>query len=343
MSKMKAYVIDPSNGEGQLALVDKPIPVAGHGMALVRVRASSLNYRDHLVRSGGYGSPVGLAGTIPLSDGAGEVVAVGPDVERIKIGDRVAANFFPAWVHGTATADQLRLGLGAPGCDGMLAEYVALPAKCLVHIPAALSFEEAATLPCAALTAWFALFETFKLHPGMTVLVQGTGGVSIFALQFAKSSGARVILTSSSNEKLEKAKALGADHTINYTETPAWDAAVRDLTCNEGVDLVIEVGGTGTLEKSIASTKTGGGIAVIGVLSGIGARLNIIPVLWKQIRLHGVYVGSRVMFERMNAGIAQTGLKPVIDQLFPFEEARAAYAHQSSQKHFGKIVIRHPS
>lgn len=339
MTSMKAYVIDPQVPNG-LSIVEKPIPEVGPGMALVRVRATSLNYRDHMIKAGGYGSSDGLAGTIPLSDGVGDVAAAGSGVTRVKAGDRVAVNFFPHWIDGEPTPELLRSAMGAPGFDGMLAEYVLRPAESLVHIPQHLSYEEAATLPCAAVTAWFALFETFDLKPGMTVVVQGTGGVSVFALQFAKAAGARVIATSSKNEKLARAKALGADDLINYAEAPEWDKVVRKLTGKRGADLIVEVGGTGTLEKSINAVKQGGAIAVIGVLSGGAAQINLIPILWKQVRLHGVYVGSRVMFDRMTQRITELKLKPVVEHVFGFNEAAEAYAMQAAQTHFGKVVIR---
>lgn len=340
MTRMKAYILDPENAKDRLTATELPMPEAGPGMALIRVRAASLNYRDHLIRSGGYGPSAGLKGTVPLSDGAGEVVAVGTGVNRVKAGDRVSANFFPDWIDGTPGADQLRAALGAPGSPGMLAEYAVVPAASLSLLPPSLSFEEAATLPCAGLTAWHALFEAAALRPGMTVLVQGTGGVSVFALQFAKMAGARVIATSSSDDKLARARALGADHTINYAATPEWDKAAKDYAGADGIDIVVEVGGAGTFEKSISAVRTSGTVAVIGVLSGTGATLNLVPVLWKQVCLKGVYVGSRVMLDRMNEAIEATRLKPVIDKVFPLAAAAEAYAWQAAQKHVGKVVIR---
>jgi NADPH:quinone reductase-like Zn-dependent oxidoreductase len=242
---------------------------------------------------------------------------------------------------GAATPDQLHAALGGAFAPGMLAEYVALPAASLVALPPSLSFEEAATLPCAGVTAWYALFETFKLLPGQTVVVQGTGGVSIFALQLAKMAGAKVIVTSSSDAKLAHAKTLGADHGINYATDPDWDKQVKKLTDGHGADIIVEVGGAGTIEKSLSALASGGGIAVIGILSGLQSHMSLFQVLAKQARLHGVYVGAREHLESVTKALTANAIKPVVDKVFAFADAPAAFAYQSSNKHFGKIVIAH--
>lgn len=341
MATGKAYIVDGADGAQQLKKTTITTSALKSGEALVKVHASSLNYRDHLVLKGLYGPGHDMTGRVPLSDGAGEVVEVAADVSAVKAGDRVAANFFPTWLDGDANPAILRAALGGAFAPGMLSDYVVLPAPCLARIPDALSFEEAASLPCAAVTAWYSLFETFRLLPGQTVVVEGTGGVSIFALQFAKAAGAKVVVTSSSDDKLARAKTLGADLLVNYRTTPDWDQSVIDFTDGKGADIIIEVGGPGTFSKALNAVATGGSIAVIGVLSGIETELNLFRVLSKLIRLHGVYVGSRAMFDRMNASIAANGIKPVVDKVFAFDDAAEAYAFQATNQHFGKIVIKH--
>ena len=338
---MSAYVLERESGPSALKLEHVPRPVPQAGEALIRVRASSLNYRDHLTTSALYGPGHDMTGRIPISDGAGDVVEIGAGVTGVKVGDRVAANFFPTWIGGAATPDQLKAALGGAFARGMLAEFAAVPAASLVVLPPSLSFAQAATLPCAGVTAWYALFDTFKLRPGQTVVVQGTGGVSIFALQLAKMAGANVIATSSSDDKLARAKSLGADHGINYTTHPDWDKEVRRLTGGHGADIIVEVGGTGTIEKSLSAAAIGGGIAVIGILSGVQSQISLFQVLAKQVRLHGVYVGSRQHLADLTQAITANAIKPVIDKVFPFAEARDAFAYQASNKHFGKIVIAH--
>ncbi|HXG64099.1 MAG TPA: NAD(P)-dependent alcohol dehydrogenase [Blastocatellia bacterium] len=335
---MKAIEIQNKFGLDSLALVERPEPTPGPGEALIRVRATSLNYRDLLTVEGRY-NPKQPLPLVPLSDGVGEVVAVGEGVTRVKVGDRVAANFSQGWIAGEPTRDKLRASLGGP-LDGMLVEYRALREEGLVHVPEHLSDEEAASLPCAAVTAWHALIVQGNLKAGATVLVQGTGGVSLFALQFAVMAGARVIVTSSSDEKLERARALGASDGINYKTTPDWDKAARDLTGGVGVDHIVEVGGAGTFAKSLRAIRIGGHISVIGNLAGNTGDLSLIPILMQNLRVQGVLVGSREMFEAMNRAIALHKMKPVVDKVFPMEEARAAFEHMAAGAHFGKIAVR---
>lgn len=321
-----------------LALAERAAPQAKAGEVVVRMRAASLNYRDIMVASGQYGPPARLP-LIPLSDGAGEVVEVGDGASRFKVGDRVAGAFMPGWVEGEFSPAKAASALGAGSMDGVLAELVALPESGVVRVPEHLSFEEAATLPCAAVTAWFALFVGGSLKAGETVLLQGTGGVSLFALQFAKSVGARVILTSSSDDKLARARELGADEAINYRATPDWDKRVLELTGGRGVDYVVEVGGPDTLNKSLRAVRFGGQISLMGVLTGTSGEVNTAAILGKQARIQGVYVGSVEMFEDMNRAITQNKIRPVVDRVFPFEEAREAFKYLESGQHFGKVVV----
>jgi NADPH:quinone reductase-like Zn-dependent oxidoreductase len=276
---------------------------------------------------------------IPCSDGAGEVVEVGEDVKAAKVGQRVAGIFMQNWLDGPPTAERSRGALGGD-IDGMLAEYVVLPQSGIVAIPEHLSFAEAATLPCAGVTAWNALTNAGQVKPGDVVLIQGTGGVSIFALQFAKMMGATVIGTSSSDEKLERARTLGMKAGLNYRHTPDWAKWVLHETANRGADLIVEVGGAGTIVQSLQAVCTGGTVAQIGVLSQSDQPLPIAPILHRQIRLHGVYVGSRAHFEAMNRAIAASHLQPVVDKTFAFPQAREALLTMESASHFGKIVIQ---
>ena len=324
-------------GLDNLAFEEQTLPALGPLDVHVRFHAASLNYRDLMVVTGQYNPKMELP-RIPGSDAAGEVIAVGAAVTLFRPGDRVASLFFQNWHDGDIRNSTGKSSLGGP-IDGVFATERVMPEGGLIRIPDSLSYEEAATLPCAALTAWNALVEKGKLCAGQTVLVLGTGGVSIFALQIAKAHGARVILTSSSDAKLARGKELGADMTINYKTTPEWDKQIFDLTEKEGVDHIVEVGGAGTLPLSLRSVKTGGHVYLIGVLTGKGAGVDPTPVLAKSIHLDGVYVGSRAMFERMNAAIAANSFRPVIDHVFPFTEARAAFEHMQSGSHFGKIVL----
>jgi NADPH:quinone reductase-like Zn-dependent oxidoreductase len=335
---MRAYVVQDSFGLSNLKLVARPDAEPGPGQVLVRVRAVSLNYRDLLVVKGEYDPRLTLP-RIPCSDGAGEVTAIGPGVKRVQPGDRVAGMFMPGWIEGSLTAAKARSALGGD-VDGMLAEQVVLPAEGVSKVPAQLSFEEAATLPCAALTAWNSLIVQGNLRPGETVLLQGTGGVSIFALQFARMAGARVLITSSSDEKLARARSLGADECINYKTTPDWDRRARELTGGTGVDHIVEVGGAGTLNRSLRAVRTGGHISLIGVLAGHAGPIDTVVILARALRLVGIFVGSREMFEAMTRAIAQQQLRPVIDRVFPLDQAAQAFQLMESGGHFGKIVVR---
>ena len=334
---MKAYEIRDSFGIDNLKLSDRPDPTPGHGQVVVRVKAASLNYRDFMtVKHGGArGVKTPL---IPCSDGAGEVIKIGPGVTRVKVGDRVASIFFQNWLAGDILAHHFTSALGG-ALDGMLAEQVVLDEDGVVSIPDYMTYEDAATLPCAAVTAWQDLVPKGNLKVGDTVLVQGTGGVSIFALQFSVMAGARVIITSSSDGKLARAKQLGAWAMINYKATPEWDKEVLRLTNGVGVDHVVEVGGTGTLERSFRAVRVGGTVGLIGILTGLGGQIDPMPVLMKGIRFQGIYVGSREMFEDMNRAMTIHKTKPVIDRVFPFSQAREALKLMESAAHFGKIVI----
>ena len=332
---MKVWQIVGEGGIDALELAERPSPEPGPGQVRVRVRANSINYRDlSTVRAPaqrGFAYP-----RVPNSDGAGDVTAVGPGVPGIAEGDRVAGCFFQNWAAGGISAAAMASALGG-ALDGMLAEEVVLNAEGVVPIPANLDYAEAATLPCAALTAWNALVEKGGLKAGDTVLVLGTGGVSIFALQFCALAGARAIVTSKSDDKLGRARDMGAWRTINYARTPDWAGAAREMTGGVGVDHVVEVGGGGTLAQSIEAVRIGGRIAMIGVLTQ--GTVDPTPMLRKSIRLDGIYVGSRAMFLDMNAAIEAGGMKPAIDRRFAFDDAREAYRCMEAAGHFGKIVI----
>lgn len=334
---MKACELQAIGNLNGLIQVDRPHPEPGPGEVVVRVRAISLNYRDLLVVNGVYGK-ISLP-LIPVSDGAGEVTVIGDGVTHWKTGDRVAATFFPDWIGGELSHERTRAARGAGSANGMLAEFVVLPESALVRIPDHLAFEEAATLPCAALTAWNALVEQCRVKSGDTVVLLGTGGVSLFGLQFARMHGARTIITSSSDDKLNRAKALGADETINYRTTPNWEEEVVRLTGGRGADHVLEVGGAGTFAKSLRSVRNGGHVGLIGVLAGLSTELRVTDILMRGLQVHGVFVGSRDMFEAMNRAIGFHQLKPVVDLIFPFAKVRNAYEYLQSGQHFGKIVI----
>jgi NADPH:quinone reductase-like Zn-dependent oxidoreductase len=316
---------------------EQKIPDLGAHDVLVEMKAASLNFRDVLVSKGLYSRNLNLPLVI-LSDGAGMVVETGSAVSRVKKGDRVMPAFFQTWISGDPHPDKFKGALGG-GIDGVLRNEAVFNEEGLVLVPDHLSFEEAATLPCAALTAWNGLFEQGNVQPGNSVLTLGTGGVSIFALQLAKAAGAKVVITSSSEEKLKRAKELGADVTINYKKMSDWDKAVLEHFPN-GVDHVIEVGGSGTLERSVKSVKAGGHVSLIGVLAAKEGQFDPTRLLMKATRLQGIFVGSREMFERMNKAIVANKLKPVIDRTFKADQIREALEHMASGGHFGKIVVK---
>lgn len=324
---MHAYHL--TGGTPLLTWIQRPEPVARAGEAIVRIKAASLNYRDLLQARFSKGH-------IPLSDGAGVIEAVGSGVEGWTVGDRVVIGFMPGWAEGPLTASKAASALGGDGRDGVLAERIAIPVSGLVRIPHEMSFEAAATLPCAAVTAWAALFERRPIEPGETVLLLGTGGVSIFGLQLAKAAGARVIITSSSEEKLERARALGADQTINYTTQPDWAEAVLQMTDGVGADLAIDVGGPGTLNSTLKAVRVDGRISLMGVLTGFGGEIDTASILRKRITLQGIYVGSVEML----AKVVRSGVEPVIDRTFDFGQAEDAYAALQAAGHFGKLVIK---
>ena len=334
---MKVYEIQEFGIEN-LAVVERDAPEPQANEVLVKFHAASLNYRDLMTVKGTYNPKLKLP-LVPLSDGAGEVVAIGESVTKWKVGDRVCPIFMQGWIDGDIDFQKARTTLGGD-FDGCLREFGAFDENGLVRIPDHLSYEEASTLPCAAVTAYHALFTSGCLKADDTVLLQGTGGVSIFAMQFASAHGCRTIITSSDNEKLKRAKELGASDLINYKERMDWDKAVLELTEKQGVEQIVEVGGAGTMQKSLNSVKMGGHIAVIGVLAGKG-EFDLRSILMKSVRMQGIFVGSRQMFEDMNRLICQHNqFKPVIDKVFEFEAARDALKYMESAEHFGKIVIK---
>jgi len=332
---MKIWRI-PSFGIENLELATVPDPRPGRGEVLVQVHAVSLNFRDLMVTVGKYNPKMHLP-RIPCSDGAGEVVAVGEGVTRVKVGDRVAGIFMQNWIDGAPDAAKIRGALGGD-IDGMMAEYVVLGEEGVVRVPEHLSWEEASTLPCAAVTAWNAVVHAGNIKAGDTVVIQGTGGVSIFALQFAKLLGARVLGTSSSDDKLARARSLGLDEGVNYRVHPEWDKWVIEETEGRGADLVVEVGGAGTFSRSLRAVRIGGAIAQIGVLSQSTESIEIPLILHRQVRLRGIYVGSRANFEEMNRAIALNQLKPVVDEALSFSDYPKALGLMESAAHFGKLV-----
>jgi len=335
---MKVYRLDPVGTLDGLKLGEEEIRRPGSREVAIRIRATSLNYRDLKVATGAYERGAIKSRVIPLSDGAGEVVEAGPGVTRVKAGDRVAAIFVQRWLAGRIDSAYASSALGGPA-DGVLAERVVLPEEGVVSIPSHLTFEEAAALPCAAVTAWHALFARGGLTAGETVLTLGTGGVSLFAVQFARAAGARVIVISGSEEKIARLKAMGVTDVVNYRTTPDWEGAVMDLTGGQGADHVVELGGAGTFRKSLLALRVGGRLYAIGNLAG-EAQINPQLILAKRANVHVIQVGSREMFEAMNRAISQAKLKPIIDRQFEFGDARAAYDYLASRMHFGKIVIR---
>jgi NADPH:quinone reductase-like Zn-dependent oxidoreductase len=334
---MKTWRIAAGGRIDGLQLAEESARPLGAGDVRLRIRATSINYRDLMVLNGWY--PVSTKEPlVPGSDGAGDVLEVGSAVTRFKVGDRVATSFFPNWVEGRVAPARIAGALGG-GDAGTFAEQIVLHENALVRSPEHLSYSEAATLTCAGVTAWHALFLAGRIRPGNTVLLLGTGGVSIWALQLAKAAGARVIITSSSDVKLEKAKALGADGTINYNAVPEWGAEVRRLTNGEGVDLVLEVGGEKTVAQSLVAARMAGTIAIIGGVSGFGGAINPRQLISTAIRVQGVYVGSRQMHEDLAKFVRVAGIKPIVDRSFAYSDAQEAFRYFEAGKHFGKVAL----
>ena len=337
---MKVFQIQDNWSIDNLTLTTRPKPEPGPGQVLLQMKAASLNFRDLLVPKRGYGSLTGTLPLIPISDGVGKVIASGEGVRRVVVGDRVCPIFNQSWISGPPTVERLSSTLGGP-LDGVMAEYMVLNEDCVVKAPVHLSNEEAATLPCAALTAWSAVVTDGQVKAGDKVLVQGTGGVSLFALQFAKLHGAHVTVISSSDEKLQRAILLGADEGINYMSTPEWGKEVNRMTDGDGIDLIIEVGGQKTLPQSLRAVRAGGTISLIGVLSGSNMNVSLGLIVTRKVRLQGISVGSRDGMEAMIRAISQHAMKPVVDRIFAFEELREALDYLERSGHFGKICIRH--
>lgn len=333
---MKVYELVAREGFDALSLTERPAPKVRAGEVKVRVHAVSLNYRDLMVAKGAKkrSQPI-----VPVSDGAGEVIEVGEGVTTLAPGDRVAASFFPTWLDGPLSDAHHAAALGG-GQDGMLAEEVVLPESAWVRLPGHLSFEQGATLPCAGVTAYHALFEAAALKPGDAVLLQGTGGVSVFALQLAKAAGLRVVMTSSSAAKRDLARSLGADHVLDYRADPKWGESARAWAGGQGVDLVVDVGGPGTLDQSIAALRYGGTVSLLGVLTGTRGEVNTYGIFHKTLRVAGIYVGSVVMFQRFVRALDAAKIVPAVDRVFAFDQAREAYEHLAGATHFGKVVIR---
>ena len=327
-----------SAAERKLVMAEADVPEPGLGQVRVRVAAASLNYRDPYMIA--RFADVGLDNRIPMSDASGAVDAVGDGVTRFRPGDRVATIFFLDWISGRFRSSYAPSAFGGEGADGVLSEYVIVPEQALVASPAFLSDAEVSTLPCAAVTAWHALFVRAPLEPGDRVLIQGTGGVSLFALQFAHAAGVRCIVLSSSDDKLERARQLGASDLINYRDTPDWHLAVQDITQGEGATHVLEVGGQDTYERSLQCLAAHGTIAQIGVLTGFDLRPNLLPLSRLNANVAGIQTGSRDHFEDMNRFIEAHRITPVVDREFPFGEALQAFEHMAEQRHFGKLVIQ---
>ncbi|MGX4774065.1 zinc-dependent alcohol dehydrogenase family protein [Bradyrhizobium guangdongense] len=334
---MKAYHLNSHAGAARLEPVEVGRPEPGEGEVRIRVEATSLNYRDLITldRAG----QSGLNGRVPLSDGAGIVDAIGSNVAQWHVGDRVAASFFRDWVSGPFKSSYVSSSLGGNTTDGMLAEYVVLPAAALVAVPAHLSLVEAATLPCAAVTAWHGLIARGGMRRGDTLLVQGTGGVALFGLQFAAALGARAIVISSSDEKLARAKALGGSTLINYRDTPDWDVALMKATDGKGASHILELGGPGTYDRSLRSVASGGKIVQIGVLTGFGPKPDLARLQWENADIIGVTVGSVEHFTAMSSFLTEHAIHPVVDRIYGFDDLLDAYEHLRSGSHFGKIVV----
>lgn len=337
---MRVFQIEGEWGMDHLKLSTRPEPKAGPGQVVVKMGASSLNYRDLVVPNRGYGNHTGTLPLIPISDGAGVVTEVGPGVRRVAVGDRVCPAFFQNWISGEPDLERLTRSLGGP-IDGTMADYMCLSEEGVVKVPAHLSDIEAATLPCAALTAWSALVTNGNTRPGDRVLVQGCGGVALFAVAFAKMLGAHVTVISSSDDRLARVKQLGADAGINYRQTPEWAKATRDITGGRGYDLILELGGEKTLPQSLRCIRPGGTLAMIGILSGSAMATPLGLIITRQVRLQGLTVGHRDGFEAMVRAIDQHRLRPVIDRVFAFEELKEAMAYLQSGAQFGKVCVAH--
>lgn len=337
---MKVFQVEGEWTLDNARISERPKPEPMTGQIRIKMLASALNFRDLIIPLRGYGKRMQELPLVLLSDGVGTIEALGAGVKRGKVGDRVCPIFYQSWIDGEPNNERFRFSLGCEQ-DGTMAEYLVLPEECLCPVPEHLSDLEAATLPTAAVTAWRALVTEGKVKPGETVLIQGTGGVSLFALQFAKMLGAKVIITSSSDDKLERARALGADATINYVRDAQWGVRARDIAGGRGVDHVVEVGGAGTLAQSLRAIRTGGTISMIGVLAGADLSVPLGQIVTRHIRLQGITVGSRDDLEAMVAAVSLHKLRPVLDRVFAFDELRAALEYMRSGKHFGKICIQH--
>jgi NADPH:quinone reductase-like Zn-dependent oxidoreductase len=333
-TQSRAYHLDKLGGLDGLVSRETSIPTPATGEVLVRIRASALNFRDLIILQGQYFAAV-PGGTIPLSDGAGEVIAIGAGVTRFGVGDRVANSFFPEWIDGSFTGKYSQY---SSDVDGWLADYRVVPESGLVRVPDSLSFEQAATLPCAAVTAWSAVK---GIRVGDTVLTQGTGGVSLFAIQFARAMGARVIATTSDNEKVDPLKRLGAAETINHKSHPEWSRRVRELTDGNGAQRIVEVGGSGTFQESVKAVAVGGQVSMVGALAGLQGSVEFMPMFMSQARYQPIALGSRQDLEDLIAFVASHGIKPVIDSRFAFEDAKLAYTKLMARNVFGKVVINH--
>jgi NADPH:quinone reductase-like Zn-dependent oxidoreductase len=337
---MRVFQVEGDWGIDNLKISTRPEPRPGPGQVLLRMRASSINYRDPIVPERGYGSQSGELPLIPVSDGVGDVIEVGSGVTRVKVGDRACPAYFQTWISGEPNANRLTQSLGGP-LDGTMAELMCLSQEAVVKVPEYLSNLEASTLPCAALTAWSALVECGRIKPGEQLLIQGSGGVALFALQFAKMLGAHVTVISSSDTKIERLKSMGADATINYSETPEWGKAARALTNGAGFDHILEVGGEKTLPQSLRCIRPGGTLSMIGILSGATMSTSLGLIITRQVRLQGITVGHRDGFEAMVRAMSQHRIRPVIDKVFAFEDLKASFDYIKSGQQFGKICINH--
>ena len=337
---MRVFQVEGAWGIEHLKMSARPDPKPGPGQVLLRMRASSINYRDPIVPLKAYGSQSGELPLIPVSDGVGDVIEIGAGVTRVKVGDRACPAYFQTWISGEPNANRLTQSLGGP-LDGTMAEFMCLSEEGVVKVPEYLTNFEASTLPCAALTAWSALVECGHIRPGEQLLIQGSGGVALFALQFAKMLGAHVTVISSSDEKIERVKAMGADETINYIETPEWGKAARALTDGRGFDHILEVGGEKTLPQSLRCIRPGGTLSMIGILSGAAMSTSLGLIITRQVRLQGITVGHRDGLEAMIRAMSQHLIHPVIDKVFDFEELKESFEYIKTGQQFGKICINH--